>query len=196
MAAFTTALTLGLLAGGTALSVKGQLDAGKAAKREGEAGRRAAESEAQLMEYNAAVADLQAKDAVQRGELEANRFRAAARAMGGEQRTGFAAGNVDTNYGSAVDVQADTAFLGELDALTARTNAARTAWGFNVEATDMRKRADIARKEGINLEEAGKQRQSAAKWGAVGTVVGAGSSYLQSRYGFGRNQKPAAAGAH
>lgn len=188
-----TALAIGSLIAGTALSVKGRMDAGKAAKAEGEAGRRAAESEAQLMEYNAAVADIQAKDAVARGESEANRFRAGVRSLQGEQRTGFAAGNVDVNYGSAVDTQADAAFLGELDALTARTNAAREAWGYRVEGDDQRKRAEIARKEGINIQEAGKQRAGAQKYAIAGDIIGAGSSYLQSKYGFGRNQKAAGA---
>lgn len=185
MAAFS-ALAVGLALAGTAVDVYGKIKAGKAEKRAGEAEQRAAESQAGLSEYNAAVADLQAKDAEERGQIEANHFRQRTRALIGEQRTGFAAGNIDVGFGSAVDVQADAAFLGELDALTVRTNAAREAWGFRVEATDQRNRADVQRKEGANAAAAGRERQKAMNWNAAGSAFSAGASLLESRYGFGK----------
>ena len=154
MAAFT-ALALGLALAGTATSIYGQVKAGKAEKKAGEAEQRAAESQADLSDYNAAVADVQAQDAEARGAIEANRFRARTRGLVGEQRAGFAAGNVDVGFGSAVDVQADAAFLGELDALTVRTNAGREAWGYRVQAEDLRKGGEIMRQEGANAAAAG-----------------------------------------
>lgn len=184
MAAFT-ALALALAAGGAALSATGQIKAGNAAKRAGQAQRKAAESQGELADYNASVAEIQAKDAVARGQQEEQRFRTQVRGAVGAQRAGFAADNIDVGFGSAVDVQADAAYLGELDALTIRTNAAREAWGYKVEAFDSRKRGEIARKEGVYLEAAGKQQQSASRWGAAGTIVGTSSSLLAARYGFG-----------
>lgn len=184
MGVATSMLILGAASMG--LQAYGQWKAGKAEKDAGIAQRRAAESQANLSEYNAAVADLQAKDALQRGDIEANRFRQRTRVLIGEQRAGYAAGNVDVGYGSAVDVQADAAFLGELDALTVRTNAAREAWGYRVEATDLRKTADIQREEGANFEAAGRQRQTAQRWQAIGTIASGSYSLLESRYGFGR----------
>lgn len=188
MAAFT-ALAIGLIVAGAASKAYGQKKAGDAAKKQGQAEQGAAESQAQLSEYNAAVADLQAQDAVTRGELDANTFRTRTRALIGEQRAGFAAGNIDVGFGSAVDVQADAAFVGELDALTIRTNAARQAWGFKVEGQDQRMRATIQRKEGANAAAVGKARQSQAKWEIAGTVLGAGESLLAAKYGFGSGKK-------
>lgn len=185
MAAFS-ALALGLTLAGTAIDTVGRIKAGKAEKKAGEAEQRAAESQAGISDYNAAVADLQAKDAVERGKIESDKFRTRTRALVGEQRTSFAAGNVDVGFGSAVDVQADAAMLGELDALTVQTNAAREAWGFRVEATDQRNRARVQREEGANAAAAGKERQKAANWGAAGTIFSTGASLLESRYGFGR----------
>lgn len=201
-------IALGLAVGGSIMNARSQVKAGKAAEqaaqRQGEAeeraglaAQRAAESQAQLAEYNAAVADLQAKDSLQRGKLDADKFRSRTRVLIGEQRAGIAAGNIDVGYGSAVDVQADAAYLGELDALTVQTNAAREAWGFRVEAEDLRERARISRAEGANAalegrygKDAayayGKGQRSAAKWGAATTLVGAGASLLEARYGFGR----------
>ncbi len=206
--AVLSAIALGLSVGGALLSARSQAKAGKAAERaaqrQGEAeeraglaAQRAAESQAQLAEYNAAVADLQAKDALQRGDLDAQRYRSRTRVLVGEQRAGIAAGNIDVGYGSAVDVQADATFLGELDALTVRTNAAREAWGYRVEAEDLRTRAEIARQEGAAAAEAGrfgrqaayeygKGQRSAGRFGAATTLLGAGTSLLESRYGFGR----------
>jgi hypothetical protein len=106
------------------------------------------------------------------------------RALIGEQRTGFAAGNIDVGFGSAVDVQEDAAFLGELDALTIRTNAAREAWGMRVEGEDLRKQAEIQRKEGANAAAAGRARQTGAVLGAIGTGISGTSSLLQAKYGF------------
>lgn len=203
-----TALTLGLTAGGAIVSAVQQRHAGRAAEqaaiaageaeqRAAEATARAAESTAQLAEYNAAVAELQARDAEQRGALEANRYRAMVRQVIGAQRAGFAAGNIDVGYGSAVDVQTDTAFLGELDALTIRTNAAREAWGYRVEAADLRQRAVIARQEGAAMIEQGRLARAAGlaqgraartqgNLGAAATLLNTAGSLLMARYGFGR----------
>jgi hypothetical protein len=184
MAAFT-ALAVGLMVGGAILTARAQKKAGDAEKKAGEAEQRSAESQADLSEYNAAVADVQAHDAEDRGALDADRFRTRTRVLIGEQRTGFAAGNVDVGFGSAVDVQADAAFMGEMDALTIRTNAAREAWGYRIEGEDQRMRAEIQREEGANAAAAGKERQKASRWAMAGTVLGAGSSLMGS-YGMRR----------
>jgi hypothetical protein len=179
MAVFTA-----LAIAGIGLSAYGQIRSGMASKRAGSAQREAAESGAELQDYNARVADLQAKDARERGAEQESGFRMGVRSMVGSQRAGFAAGNIDVAYGSAADVQADATMLGELDALTIRTNAAREAWGFKVQADDLRKRAKIARKEGVYLEAAGRANAQAAYAGAAGTVLSGASSLYQARYGF------------
>lgn len=207
MAAFT-ALAIGLSVAGMAASARAQrqqgqvqrqagIDADKASQAEGFAAQRAAESQADLAEYNAAVADLQADDAIARGLEEENQFRVGVRGMIGRQRASIAAGNIDVGFGSAVDVQADAAFLGELDALTIKTNAAREAWGFKVQSEDLRRHAEIARQEGAYAAESGvtvgrAQREAGAasaratNWNIAGTLIGGGSSLLMQRYGFGR----------
>lgn len=173
--------------------IAGGRAAGRASDEAGEAARRAGEAQAQLADYNAAVADLQARDAVARGAIEEAQFRRDLNVLVGAQRAGYAAGNIDVGYGSAVDVQADAAFLGELDALTLRTNAAREAWGYQVEAVDLRRRALLARTEGAQLEQAGRAEASgyrrAGALGGVGTGVGTGASLLQARYGFGQGTR-------
>jgi len=184
--AWMTGIALALSAAGAATQAVGTIKAGNAAKRAGEAQQRASDSQAELAEFNAEVAALQAEDALKRGTEEEQRFRSTIRGTIGAQRAGFAAGNIDVGYGSAVDVQADAATLGELDALTIRTNAAREAWGYKVAESDLRRRAEIARKEGVYLEAGGRAQQSASRWGAASGLVGTGGSLLAARYGWGR----------
>jgi len=170
----------------TAVSAYGQWKAGSAEAKAGEAAQNAAKKQADLTDYNAAVMRLQASDALERGELEANRYRQQIRQVVGETRVNFAAAGVDVGYGSAVDVQADAAYLGELDALTVKTNAAREAWGFEIQAEDLTREAQITREEGANMAEAGRQRRTASRYGAIGTVASGTTSLLATRYGFNR----------
>lgn len=188
MAMGMTMLALTLAGIGTGTSAVGQIRAGRAANKAnaaaGLAQQGAAESQAQLADYNAHVADLQAQDAVARGGLDESRFRQGIRQVVGSQRAGFAAGNVDVGFGSTVDVQADSAFLGELDALTIRTNAAREAWGYKVQSEDQRRRAEILRKEGAAAAAAGNVKAGGQILGPVSTVIGGTASLLEAKYGF------------
>lgn len=113
-----------------------------------------------LMDANAQIADWQAQDALDRGKDEAAKHRSAVRRMVGSQRARLAAQGIDIESGSALDLQLDTARLGELDALTIENNAAREAWGYRVQAQDYRTRGAIARYEG--------------KQAAVGTLLTTG----------------------
>jgi len=181
--AFTTAmLVMGIAS--MATSTYGQVRAGRAAKRAGQAQQQVAESEAQLSDYNAQVAELQAQDAVTRGAEKESRFRTQVRGLIGSQRAGFAGAGVDVGYGSAADVQADAAFLGELDALTIKNNAAREAWGYQVQAEDLRRRAVIQRQGGQMAAAAGAEAAKGAYIGAAGTVLGGTTSLLATKYGF------------
>ena len=187
MAGFTT---FAILAGASAaMKAVGDWKSGSAAARAGEAQQRVAESQAGLSEYNAQVADLQAQDAIERGAEDESRFRTGVRNMVGKQRTGFAGAGIDVSYGTPVDVVADTAFMGELDARTIRTNAVREAWGFQVQGEDLRERARIARMEGAQALEAGKAARTAARIGAVAGIAGGAANIYAARAGFQDEKK-------
>ncbi len=183
--AWMTALAIGSMAYGAFSQFRAQRKQGQAAQAAGEAAQRAAESDAARLDYNAQVADLQAEDAIARGAEDESRFRQGVRGLIGSQRAGFAGQGVDVGSGSARDVQADAAYLGELDALTLRGNAHREAWGFREQATDLRTQADITRRGGQAAATVGRMQRSAANAAAVGTLVGTGGSLLWQRYGWG-----------
>jgi hypothetical protein len=194
--AFAPLIVAGVGAGISAIKT---WKAGTQAKKAGEAQQRAAESSAGLTDLNAHIADLQAQDALDRGAVDESRLRTGIRRMVGTQRTGFAASNVVVDHGSAQDVQADTAYLGELDVMQARTNASREAWGYQMQAVDLRRRAEITRQEGANAAEAGRQAQKSARWGAVAGAAMTGASLvaqspLAQRMGIGVAPKTSGAG--
>lgn len=151
-------ILIGVTAAGAGLSAYGQIKSGNAAKKIGE--------------YNASVYEQQATDALSRGAEDEQKFRQGVKMLIGSQKAGFAGQGIDVTQGSAFDVQADAAFLGELDALTIRTNAQREAAGY-------RAQAKISRMTG-------QQAQTASRFGAASTVLGGGASILQAKYGWGR----------
>lgn len=165
-----TALTIGAAVAGAAMSAHGGL-------RRGRAERDAAYSQAERDEKNAAYADLQATDSLARGRDDEGYLRQNVRQVIGAQRAGFAGQGVVVDHGSAADVGADTQREGDLDALRVRSNARREAMGFQVQAEDLRDQARINRRSGDAA-------MSAAKWGAVGTIVGTGASLMQQRWGW------------
>ena len=183
--AVMTAIGIGLAAFSAYQQYKGSKKQEKAAKAAGKAEQKIAESQGLVLDYNANVADLQAQDAIERGAEAESRFRAQIRGTIGAQRAGMAANNIDVSFGSAVDVQGDAAFLGELDALTIRTNAAREAWGFKVQATNYRKQAEIARQGGQNAVVAANATASAYSTQAYSSLIGGATSIMQQRYGWG-----------
>src|SRR5690242_19657087 len=89
--------------------------------------------------------------------------------MIGSQRAGLAANGVDINSGSAVDVQSTTAATGEADALTIRNNAARQAYGQQVQGLNYGNQATLDTAQG-------QWAQSAAGYQMAGSVLGAASS--------------------
>jgi len=152
---------IGLTAGGIVMDVVGKIKAGNAAKSIGD--------------YNAAQYELQAQDALQRGAQDEERYRAGVKTLIGSQRAGFAGQNVDVGQGTPVDVQADTAYLGELDALTIRQNAQREAHGYEAMA--------------VNARMGGQAAANADYFSAGATALGGAGSLLAARYGWGRSNR-------
>lgn len=95
-------------------------------------------------EQNAKMAEAQAQDALDRGELTAQRRGLETRQQIGSTRAAQAAQGVDVSSGSAADVQASEAGIGAMDEVTIRNNAAREAWGYKVEAINQRQAGEVA----------------------------------------------------
>ncbi len=91
-----------------------------------------------VYESNARMAEIQAMDAVKRGDTASKETQARAKRLIGSQRAALAAQGQDLETGSALQIQQDTAEIGAADALTIRNNAWREAWGYQSQAEQYR----------------------------------------------------------
>lgn len=89
-------------------------------------------------DQEAQVLDLQAADAVKRGDEAAGRIRQQTTRLRGSQRAAYAGQGVDPNSGSAAAVGVESDLYGKLDIATAKTNAWREAWGLRSQAEAVR----------------------------------------------------------
>jgi hypothetical protein len=127
-----------------------------------------ANAQADQLRQNALFLRQSAADAESRGRHEADWQRNETQQLIGTQRTTQAASGGVVDEGSNALIQQDTAQLGELDALTISNNAAREAYGYNVEAT-----SNI--KNSIKAKAAGKNAViSSVVGGALGGMGGGG----------------------
>lgn len=153
-----------LTLGSTLLGAAGQIQQGQAANA-------SAKYNAQVQEMNANLADRRARDAIERGAAEEQRKRQEVARIKGAQIAGMAANGVDITFGSPLDTIVDTATLGELDALTIRSNTYREAYDYKVDAVNKRAGANLTRMEGKNAK-------TGSYLAAAGTVLtGAGKAY-------------------
>lgn len=98
-----------------------------------------------IFDINARFADIQAKDAIMRGDKEAVALKTQAKKLIGKQRVSLAAQGVDIESGSALELQEDTAELAEADAMTIKNNAWKEAWGYRTQAFDLRNQGVFAK---------------------------------------------------
>ena len=94
-----------------------------------------ASAQQQMAEYQAQAYTASAADARARGGQTAAALQAKGAATIGAAKTAFGSSGVDTQSGSALEAMRDTRMFSELDAQTAKNNAAREAWGYDVKAT-------------------------------------------------------------
>jgi len=163
-------ISMALTLGASLLGAAGQVQQGKAAKEAGE-------FNAKVGEMNATLAERRAKDALERGKIEEQQKRQEVQGVLGRQRAAMAANGVDLAFGSPLDTLVDTATMGELDALTIRTNTAREAYDFRVDAANKRAGASMDRAAGSNA-------MKGSYLAAGGTVLtGAASGYKSYKSG-------------
>jgi len=171
---------------GTGASMLGQQQA--ASQKASEANYKAA-----VDRNNAIIANRNAEDARKRGELAANQQRQKSKALQGSQKAALAAAGVLVGADSALVLEADTAALGELDALTIRGNAEREALGLEARAMNFTASSQLnsmaASNAGGGFAMLGTLASGfgsvASKWGKMSSPSGGGftpSSYTSQNY--------------
>lgn len=118
---------------------------------------------------NRQFALMAARDATIRGQEKAGMYRAEGSRVIGAQRVAAGASGTAVDSDSSVALQESTRALSEMDALQARNNAAREAWGYTVQADQFRDQA--------------KRLRSSSRWAAAGSLLGTAGSVGSAGYG-------------
>lgn len=146
------------------------------------------QAKSDMYKYQAGVArineDIAAKNAAyarEAGEVTAQRSGMATRFKVGQERAVQAASGIDASSGSAVQVRTDEERIGQQDMATIRANAARKAYGYQVEGVSEEAKARMAETSG----EAAKTEGYINAFGSLlGTASSVSSKWLQAnKYG-------------
>lgn len=149
------------------------------AKSSSETRAAAARAEAQTSMNNSVLAGWQAEDAIDRGETAAVQVQQRGAQVKGTQRASMAANGVDTGYGSALQVITDTDYLTAIDATTVQNNAAREAWGYRYQQSQLVDKGMNNIKSANTIE----ANASSDAWLAAGTsLVGSATQAASSWY--------------
>lgn len=131
--------------------------------------------EEQQNNFNARMADIQAKDALRRGEKDVSLIRRSAKQTIGSQRVATAGQGVLVDVGTPGDLVDDTRKLSEEDIQTARNNAWRESFGYKTQSVNYRNQARMSRLAAKNQA-----------WNTlISAGLGAGSSFVQ---GYGQSK--------
>lgn len=182
MSGVTTGVTLAGVAetasiAGAAIGAIGAIQQGKAASA-------SANYNSEVAANNAKIATQNANLAIQEGNAAVEQQQVKTRAEVGAIKANQAAGGIDVNTGSAVDVRSSAAQTGELSAINIRANAARTAYGYQTGAASDTGQAALDKSEASSAGIAGDIG------GAATALSGAGNAALNYNKFVGSNSLP------
>lgn len=136
----------------------------------------AGQAKSDMYNYQAGVADLNKKIASQNadysrevGEVKAQDSGLRTEFQVGKMKAAQGGSGLDVNSGSALATRQSQTLIGQHDQGTIRSNAARQAYGFDIEAIKYGAEGDMLRTAGKNAIEAG-------NLGAVSSILGGASS--------------------
>lgn len=157
--AFVVPLAIAAAAGSAVIGGIGAFQSAHAASE-------SAKYNSEMAANNATIAKQNATWASQAGEAQAGTAGLKTRAQAGSIIANEAASGVDVGNGSAAKVQSSATQLGELDAINIRGNAARTAYGYDVQSS-----SDTAQGQ-LDRFQSG-QDMTAGYLGAASSILGA-----------------------
>jgi len=132
--------------------------------------------QAGIAEMNAQIARQNAAYETALGEQKAQESGLKTRAQISQTRATQGASGLDVNSGSAAEVRKSEFVLGDYDQSVIRNNAARRAYGFEVESVSATAQASLDRYSASNSLTEG-------YIGAASSILGAGGSFASKWYG-------------
>lgn len=171
-----TAAAVGGIGIGTSLA--GGLLSAYGAEKMGTAQQSMYNYQAAVAKINSTIDKQNADWALHVGEVEAEKYGIGARQRMGAITAAQGASGLDVNRGSAVDVRRSQQEVTGIDLNQIRTNAAKTAYDYNVRSTMDTNQATIDVMAGQNAKIAGDIQATAS---ILGTVSSVSSKWLQGK---------------
>lgn len=162
MGAAAVPIMIGATVLGGITQAYGQIKAGDAEKRQ-------ASYEAEVLRNNAAIAYMAADDTLEKNKVVVQERGVQTAQTIGEQRAAGAAQGVDVNQGSITELAVDAARIGALDEKTATENAKRQALAYIMQGKSFEKEAEAALIRG-------RDAKSSSRISAIGTLLGTAGS--------------------
>ncbi len=134
------------------------------ASEQADASKKAANYQAQVADNNAKIAAQQRSSALQQGDIAAQQAQLQQAQTLSAQRAALSANGVDLTEGSAQDLLTTTKFLGAADVNTIQSNAAREAWGYSVQGSNLQAQSGLDKWKADNINPTG-----------IGAMAGASS---------------------
>lgn len=155
----------------SAVSAVGTLGSGFASYQAGNA-------QADVLRQNAKMDERAARDAIDRGDEAAAAHYREVSQLKGQQMAAMSANGIDVTFGSAAQLQADTAMLANQDASIILDNAAREAEGLRISAWNHKAAAKQAKAKG-------RSDMVSSAFSAAGTILGGASQVrgINAKYG-------------
>lgn len=173
---------MALSAGGSLINAYGKASSG--------------ESTASMYQYQAGVAQMNKKIALQNadyarvtGEVEAQGSGMKTRALVGEIKAHQGASNIDVNSGSGVAVRDSQLEVGYQNQSIIRSNAARKAYGYEVEAAQAESQSQI-------YTMAARGSKTGGYIGAISSLIGGAGSVADKWYQYGSKYGDSGAGGN
>lgn len=179
---------------GTAIAAKSASDQAKAARGQAAYAAGVARNNAIIADQQAesarAFAERSALDAEARGIAEEQRVRRQTAQLVGRQRAVLAANGVQVDAGSALDITTDSKAIGEIDALTVRSNAAREALGYREQGAQdayaLQLRGRGYESEAVLADYAGANAAAQGRSAVAGTLITGATSVASKWYDYSK----------
>ena len=144
--------------------------------QQGQAARKRADYQEEVMEQNQALAAQQARNVQTKAEKEKQDLRLQLSRMKAEGRTGYASSGVSLGSGSHQDWEGDLSERAQLDMDMIDYNADVDAWGFKVQGTNYSNQGRLKALEGSQAERAGNLGAASSLLSGASSVAGAYAS--------------------
>lgn len=161
-------------------TVAGAAMQARGAAQQSAASQQAYNYQAAVAENNKTIAEGYARDAEIAGQQQEQTKRLQTAQQIGGVRAAVSASGLDAGSGSSLMLQKDTAMLGEQDALTIRSNAAKAAYGYRVQGLGYAETAALDRSAASNALTAGGLNQWSSIIGGVSSFSDKWAKYQNS----------------